>query len=189
MRGTVVSGVLVALVLAAGLAGQVSAEETITCDFTKPLPDSWQAIGGTWSAGDGVLKQGTDGGRLKLMTDITLTEGSIAVEATVITSASFGIVGHYVEDDEWLQLRHGAYTYINLMVPGLKDDFIIGCNRPKPGDKLKIKLVFKRGVVAYVVGDTVVTVLNNALAGKPFRAGLYTENPVEFRDLKIVRTK
>ena len=189
--------VAVCAVFVSCLSSTGLADETRTWSFEEPLPESWTATLGTWAAGDGVLKQTGEGGvgsaRMRLLTDVELVEGTIEVEATVVGSASFGIIGKYVDEKTHVGVRHGAYGNFGVGGPLSKSgpfgDFNIRCGRPAKGDKFKISLIMKRGTISYVINGIVRAIVHDPLAGKAGRVGLYTESEVEFRDFKVTKTK
>lgn len=167
-----------------------------TWNLNGPLPEGWSVISGNWQASDGVLQQLTAArDRYILLFDVELVEGIIEVELSSQRSRlAAGIILKWIDTDQHVYLRHGAYDYFTLggrgnLKYGPFGDFAISTPQTIPGDFLKLKIILRDKQLIYVVDDVVVAVAKDSLAGMAGRPGLYAEFPTIYRSIKVTRTK
>ena len=193
MRTTYLTLILTLTITPPALADEPMAK---TWDLTRPIPDNWTVIDGTWETRDGALQQRAAGrSRFIVLFDVQFVEGTIEVEIEAKQAGlASGIVAKWIDPDHHVFVRHGAYDYLTLggrenFRAGPFGDFAISTPPTKPGQQLHLKIILRDQKLIYIVNDIVAAVANDPLTGKSGRPGLYTEVPVVFRKIKVTATR
>jgi len=163
-----------------------------TDDFSERR-DGWETPSGDWAWEEGTLRQrnGSDAYYMALR-EQRLTEGSITVEgaATAANSSGDGCIGivcKYLDADNWVLVRCGAYksAFVMQTVGGKRQihplrPFIAEVGRP-----YRCSVTLSQGLILLEVDGKSVGVWRDPFAGQAGRPGLYAQSPAEFSSFGI----
>ncbi len=129
------------------------------------------------------------------MREESLTEGVITVEATATGRNSsgdgcFGLVARYLDDNNWLAIRFGAYRQVALLMRVGGEKRITGL-RPftcEVGRRYRARVTLARGLLLLELDGKPAGVARDPFAGRAGRPGVYAQSPARFHLLTVSDT-
>ena len=155
--------------------------------------DGWKAATGDWSWKDNKLVQTSapDGYSL-LVRQEAIAEGMISVEgaATKANSSGDGCVGivcKYVDKDNWVAIRFGAYRGAMVLqrVAGAKEITMLRPFNCELGRRYRCEVRMADGMLLALLDSKVLGVHPDPFAGKAGSPGVFAQSPAAFFGFKM----
>ncbi len=163
-----------------------------TDDFSERR-DGWETPSGDWAWEEGTLRQrnGSDAYYMALR-EQRLTEGAITVVGAANAANSsgdgcIGIVCKYLDSDNWVLIRFGAYgrAFVMTRVEGKREIHPLRPFIAEIGREYRCVATLCQGLVFAEVDGRPMGVWRDPFAGQAGRPGLYAQSPAEFSSFHV----